>query len=237
MSSIQRPPNQLLQALPAAEFEALRPRLKPFKMVREAVLAELGAASTRVYLPHSGAVSIVLGLSEGQTVQLAMIGRDGIVGAAESLGGDAVSAFDAVVLFPGAASIIDIADFRMIADRSATFRNLLVRHEQTVFLQAQQSAACNASHSVEARLSRWLLHARDLWDGATLPMTQELLARLIGVQRNAISIVAHALQQAGIISYSRGRIEIMNDQALQETACECYSTVKARREQLLGETR
>ena len=94
-----------------------------------------------------------------------------------------------------------------------------------------------ASHPVEARLSRRLLHARDLWDGATLPMTQELLARLIEVQRNAISIVAHTLQQAGIISYSRGRIEIMIDQALQETACECYGTVKARREQLLGEAR
>jgi CRP-like cAMP-binding protein len=209
MSSIQQPPNQLLQALPAAEFEALRPRLKPFKMVREAVLAESGAASTHVCLPHSGAISIVLGLSEGQTVRVAMVGRDGVVGAMESLGGGAASAFDAVLLFPGAAPIVDIADFRVIADRSATFRNRLVRHEQAIFVQARQSAACNASHPVETRPSRWLLHARDLWDGATPPMTHEWLARLIGVQRNAISIVARALQQAGIISHSRGRIEIM----------------------------
>ncbi len=161
-----------------------------------------------------------------------MIGRDSLVGALEALG-DGISALDAVVLFPGAASIIDITDFRMIAGQSAAFRNLLARHEQAILAQAQQSAACNASHSVEARVSRWLLRARDLCDGTALPMTQELLARLIGVQRNAISIVAHALQRAGIISYSRGRIEITDSDALQATACECYATVKAKYEQLL----
>jgi CRP-like cAMP-binding protein len=233
MSSIQRLPNQLLQTLPDAEFEALRPRLRPFEMVREAVLAESGTTSQHVYLPHSGAISIVVSLSEGQAVEVAMIGRDSVVGALESLG-DGISAFDAVVLFPGTASIVDIADFRLIAGQSATFRNLLARNEQAIFAQAQQSAACNAAHSVEARLSRWLLRARDLWDGTTLPMTQELLARLIGVQRNAISIVAHAFQQAGIISYSRGRIEITDSHALQATACECYQTVKTRYEQLLS---
>jgi hypothetical protein len=95
-----------------------------------------------------------------------MVGRDGVVGATESLGGGAVSAFDAVVLFPGAASIVDIADFWMISDRSATFRTRLVRHEQAIFVQAQQSVACNASHPVEARLSRRLLHARDLYGTA-----------------------------------------------------------------------
>src|SRR6266702_5527966 len=232
-SSIQRPPSQLLQALPEAEFESLRPRLKPFELVREAVLAESGVASTYVYLPPSGAVSIVVNLSEGQAVGVAMIGRDSVVGASESLG-NGTSALDAMVLFPGTASIVDIADFRTIASQSADFRNLLARHEQAIFTQAQQSAACNASHSVEARLSRWLLRARDLGDGTTLPMTQELLARLIGVQRNAISIVAHALQQAGVISYSRGRIEILDSQAVQATACECYQTVKTRYEQLLG---
>jgi CRP-like cAMP-binding protein len=231
MSTIQRPPNQLLRALPAADFEALRPRLKPFEMVRQTVLAEAGVPSAHVYLPHAGAVSLMVNLSEGQTVEVAMIGRDSVIGAAESLGND-MSAIDAVVLFSGTASIIDITDFRTIADQSPTLRNLLARHEQAIFAQAQQSAVCNASHSVEARLSRWLLHARDLWDGPTLPMTQELLARLIGVQRNAISIVAHTLQKAGVISYSRGRIEITDSEALQATACECYRTVKAWYEQL-----
>src|SRR5882762_5888737 len=111
-----------------------------------------------------------------------MIGRDGVVG---GFGGTRRRYFGdrRIVLFPGTASIVDIADFRMVAGQSATFRNLLARHEQAILAQAQQSAACNASHSVEARLSRWLLHARDLWDGTTLPMTQECLAQMIGVQR------------------------------------------------------
>ena len=231
MSTIQRPPNQLLRALPAADFEALRPRLRPFEMVRQTVLAEAGVPSAHVYLPHAGAVSLMVNLSEGQTVEVAMIGRDSVIGAAESLGND-MSAIDAVVLFSGTASIVDMTEFRTVVDQSPALRNLLARHEQAIFAQAQQSAVCNASHSVEARLSRWLLHARDLWDGPTLPMTQELLARLIGVQRNAISIVAHTLQKAGVISYSRGRIEITDSEALQATACECYRTVKAWYEQL-----
>src|SRR5580704_16574231 len=205
MSLVPRPPNQFLQALPAGEFEALRPRLKTFAMVRDTVLVEAGAALTHVYLPHSGAISVVVRLAEGQAVEVAMIGRDSAVGLLEALG-DGISLTDAVVLFPGSASLIEIADIRTAAAKSAALRNLLARHGLALIAQAQQSPACNASHSVEARMARWLLRARDLWDGETLSMTQELLARMIGVQRNAISIVAHALQEADVISYSRGRI-------------------------------
>src|ERR1035437_5667528 len=124
----------------------------------------------------------------------------------------------AVFMLPGTASILDVANFRAAADRSGAFRTLLLRHEQALFAQAQQSAACNASHSVEARLSRWLLRARALCDSENLPQTQEFLAQMIGVQRNAVPIVAHALQQAGIIRYSRGHIEITNLEGLRETS-------------------
>ena len=156
-----------------------------------------------------------------------MVGRDGIVGASEGLC-DGVSLRDAVVLCPGTASMIAVANLKAIAEQSVAWRQLLARHEQALLAQAQQSAACNAAHSVEERLSRWLLRARDLWDGETLPMTQELLARMIGVQRNAVSIVAHALQQAGVLSYSRGQIEILDVDALRATACECYHAVHAK---------
>jgi CRP-like cAMP-binding protein len=232
MSPASRPPNQLLQALAAAEFETLRPRLKSFAMVRDAVLVEAGTALTHVYLPDSGAISVAVRLSEGQTVEVAMIGRDSAVGVVEALG-DGVSLTDAVVLFPGTASVIEIADFRAAVAQSSAFRSLLGRHVLALFAQAQQSGACNASHSVEARMARWLLRARDLWDGETLPMTQELLARMLGVQRNAVSIVAHALQEVGVISYSRGQIEILNMDALQAAACECHRTVRTKLAQLL----
>ncbi len=101
--------------------------------------------------------------------------------------------------------------------------------------QIQQLAACNASHSVEARLSRWLLRARDLCEGEPLRMTQEVLARMIGVQRNSISIVAHALQDTGIISYSRGHIEILDVEGLKQTACECYQIVRTQHARLRQE--
>jgi CRP-like cAMP-binding protein len=145
-----------------------------------------------------------------------------------------VSFTDAIVLFPAAASVIEFADFRAVAAQSPALRGLVTRHGEALLAQAQQTAACNAVHSVEARLSRWLLRARDLHDGRTLPLTQELLAQMIGVRRNAISIVAHALQEAGTISYSRGQIEIIDVEALRVTSCECHAAIRARQRQLLG---
>jgi CRP-like cAMP-binding protein len=233
MSSVQPPPNQLLQSLPAEEFEALAARLKPLQMIREAVLVEAGAAPTQIVFPHSGAVSIVVNLFEGQSVEVAMVGHDGVIGGVEALG-DGVSYTDATVLFPGAASVIELADFRIVAAQSPALRSLLIRHGEALVAQAQQTAACNAVHSVEARLSRWLLRARDLHDGRALPLTQELLAQMIGVRRNAISIVAHALQEAGIISYSRGQIEITDMAALREASCECHAAIRTRQQQLFG---
>lgn len=193
MSLAQRPSNHLLQALPAAEFDALRPHLKTVELVKETILVKAGSTPAHIYLPHSGAVSMTVSLSEGQMLEVAMIGRDGLVGASAALGADVLPSA-AVVLFPGTASVLDIAELKAAADRNVTVRNLLARHELALFAQAQQSVACNASHSVEARLSRWLLRARDLSGDEALPLTQEFLARMIGVQRNAISIVAHALR-------------------------------------------
>ena len=109
---------------------------------------------------------------------------------------------------------------------SPSFLSLLIRHEQTVYAQAQQSAACNAVHSVEARLARWLLRARGLAGVDTLNFTQEFLAEMLGVNRTSVSMVAHTLQQAGIITYRRGRIQITNVEALEEVACECHATIR-----------
>lgn len=233
MPSISPLSNHLLQSLPAAELEALRPRLEAVELVRETVLAEAGRPLTHVYLPHSGAISMMVRLSDGQTVEVAMIGRDSVFGASAALDGG-ISLTSAVVVLPGTASILGVAEFRAAADRSVAFRTALARHQQALFAQAQQAAACIASHSVEARLSRWLLRARDLCDGETLPLTQEFLAQMIGVQRNSISIVAHALQQAGTISYSRGHIDITSADGLRAVCCECYDAIKAHHRRLLN---
>jgi len=233
MSSAQRPPNHLLQALPAAEFELVGSHLKPLRMVTETALMQAGAALTQIVFPDSGAASIVVRLSEGQTVAVAMIGRDGVIGAFEALG-EGRSLADVIVLFPGTASGLDLADFRTVSAQSPALRRLLICHGQALLAQAQQTAACNAAHTVEARLSRWLLRAHDLHDHGRLPLTQELLAQMIGVRRNAISIVAHALQEAGIIRYRRGQIEIVDIEALRARSCECHAAADARQEQLRG---
>jgi CRP-like cAMP-binding protein len=232
MPSIRTSTNHLLDSLPTAEVEALRPHLGTVELVTEAVLVEAGSPLTQVYLPHSGAIAMMVRLSEGQTVEVATIGRDSVFGAAVALDGG-VSLTAAVVVLPGTASVLDAAGLRAAAERSVIFRTTLARHDQAVLALAQQSAACNASHSVEARLSRWLLRARDLCGSETLPLTQEFLAQMIGVQRNAISIVAHALQQSGIIRYSRGRIDIVDVDGLREAACECYAAAKTHHQRLL----
>jgi len=141
---------------------------------------------------------------------------------------------DAVVLFPGTASTLNLAAFRSLANGSAGFRDLVVRHEQMLLACAQQSLLCNTHHPVEARLARWLLRASDLCERPTVPLTQELLAQMIGARRNAISIVASALQRSGTIRYNRGQIEITDWRALIHTSYDCYLAIQTQRERLLG---
>jgi CRP-like cAMP-binding protein len=232
MQQISRPPNRLLQLLPAAEFQSLHPHLETVELSRGTVLTEAGAPVQHVYLPHSGVVSVMVRLSEGQTVEVAMVGRDSLIGTSAVLD-DGPALADAIVVVPGQASVLKTEDLRTAIERNASLRKLLVRHEQALLVQAQQSAACNASHSVESRLSRLLLRARDLSDSEGLPLTQEFLAQMIGVRRNAVSIVAHAFQQAGLVSYSRGHIEIRDIDGLRKTACECYAAVRTQCDRLL----
>jgi CRP-like cAMP-binding protein len=236
MTASGHPPNLLLQMLDATDFNLLRPHLATVEMVRATVLGEAGVALRHVYFPHGGSVSITVGLSEGQTIEVAMLGRDSVVGSGAALA-DGIAPTDAAVLFPGAASVLEIAAFRTVAAASTRFRNLMVRHEQVLLAHAQQSLLCNTRHPVEARLARWLLRGRDLSDSEALPLTQESLAQMMGVRRNAISLVAHALQRSGIIRYARGRIVVTDLRALQSMSCDCYSAVKAHYARLLGALR
>ncbi|MBR0971632.1 MULTISPECIES: Crp/Fnr family transcriptional regulator [Bradyrhizobium] len=236
MTASDQPPNLLLQLLDAADLNLLSPHLATVEMVRESVLSEAGAALRHIYFPHGGSVSITVSLSEGQTIEVAMLGRDSVVGGGAALA-DGIALADAVVLFPGTASMLEITAFRTVAAASTAFRSLMVRHEQAMLAHAQQSLLCNTLHPIEARLARWLLRARDLCDSEILPLTQEVLAQMIGVRRNAISLVAHALQRAGVIRYTRGQIEIIDPLALETTSCDCYSAVKASHARLVGTSR
>jgi CRP-like cAMP-binding protein len=228
-----RSPNQFLAALPAADYELMHPHLRTVELVHEAVLLRAGDPFAYVYFPHSGVISLVVSLAEGGMVEAAMVGRDSVFGASAALDG-LIALNDAIVQQPGTATILDVAYLRAAAERSANLRTTLMRHEQMLLVQALQSAACNASHSVESRLSQWLLRMRDLSGNDTFLMTQEFLAQMLGVRRNAVSLVAHTLQQAGLIRYRRGHIEITNLDGLRESTCECYGAVKTQYDRLLN---
>jgi CRP-like cAMP-binding protein len=226
-------PNRLLAALPSADFELLRPHLQTMNLVQEEVLVAAGDRLARAIFPHSGVISLVVSLSAGETVEVAMIGRDSVFGGAAALDGG-ISLTDAVVQLSGTASTLDIERLRTVANQSVAFRTRLIRHEQALFAQAQQSAACNASHSAESRLARWLLRMHDLAEAEDLPLTQDFLAQMIGVKRNSVSLVAHILQSASLIKYSRGHIRILNIDGLKDISCECYTAVNAQHIRLLN---
>jgi CRP-like cAMP-binding protein len=137
-----------------------------------------------------------------------------------------------VVQVSGAASTISPETLRSIANEFEPLRSLLLRHEQLVLAQAQQSAGCNASHTTEARMCRWLLRIRDLTGSDEMNLTQEFLGQMLGVRRTSVSIIASTLQRAGIISYRRGNLKIEDLDALRSASCECYEKVRAHYEEM-----
>jgi CRP-like cAMP-binding protein len=190
------------------------------------VLVEAGAELSLVYFPHGGVIASVINLTDGEAIEVGMFGRDGVFGAAAALNGG-VSPSAAIVQYPGAASVIEARRFESVVTRSPTLQKLLMHHQWIDFMQAEQLAACNASHDVSSRVSGRLLRLRDLAQSDRLPVTQETLARMLGVRRNSISLAAGALQDAGAIRYSRGQIEIVDAHVLTDRCCECYEVSKS----------
>ena len=165
-------------------------------------------------------------------IETAMVCRDGAVNATSALDGK-TSFQKGIVQVPGVASVITSDALRAIANEFEPFRSVLIRHEQVVLAQAQQSAACNASHTVEARMCRWILRIRDLTGSDEMELTQEFLSQMLGVRRTSVSLVANTLQKADFIRYRRGHIRIVDVEKLKSGACECYQRMKDRYETLV----
>jgi len=225
--------NLLLSLLSPSDLKLLAPHLNPAPFEQHQVLFEADQAIRHVYFPTGAIVSLVVGLASGEVVEAAMVGMDGVVGASAALDGK-ISLSRGIVQLGGEIIVCDLDALKSTALQSPKLLALLIRHEQTVYAQAQQSAACFATHQVEARLCRWLLRARDLSQSDNLAFTQEYLAEMLGVRRTSVTAVAFTLQEAGLIKYSRGKIQILDAKALQESACECYGSVKAYYQRLIG---
>ena len=225
--------NHLLASLGAEELAALLPHLKAVELPQETVFFESGDVVKSVYFPHNALVSLVVDLTAGGMIEAAMVGRDGVAGGSAAFG-SRISLNRAVVQVAGSASVLDVDVFCDLVDRNVVFRAKLARHDQFVLAQAQQSAACNAAHPLEARLSRWLLRCRDLLLSDDIPLTHEFLGEMLGVQRTSVTIVANTLQRAGLIRYRRGHIRVLDLESLRDTSCECYQTLKSHSDRVLG---
>src|SRR5262249_23551387 len=217
--------NRFLAALPPHDFSLVAPHLRTIPLERGAMLHDVGEEIEHVYFPHSGMVSFVAVMQNGATVETATIGRAGGIGASAGLGAPATIA-RAVVQVPGTAAWISASQFHTVAAQSQGLRDLIVRYDDVLLAQVQQSVACNALHSLEARLWRWLLQTHDCVDGNVIPLTQEFLGQMLGVRRTTVTIAARLLQSARLIRYRRGLIHIVDRAALEDIACECYAVVK-----------
>ena len=226
-------PNRILNALPQNIFAAVQRQLKPVDLAFGDIVAETGRPVERVHFPHSGVTSLVVEMEVGDMIETAMVGRDGAVNATAALDG-LVALHRGIIQVPGVSSAITPEALRGLANEFELLRSLLIRHEQVVFAQAQQSAGCNASHTVEARMCRWLLRIRDLAGSDEMKLTQEFLAQMLGVRRTSVSLVANTLQKAGFIKYSRGNIHILDVDAVRSGACECYDKVRLNYERLVA---
>jgi CRP-like cAMP-binding protein len=221
----RRPFNRFLATLPPHDFSLLAPHLRPIALKRGVILHDVGEEIAHVCFPYSGMVSLVAVMQSRATVETATIGRSGVIGASAGLGARWTFA-RAIVQLPGAAAWISASRFHAAANESRAIRDLLVRYNDLLLAQIQQSVACNALHTLEARLCRWLLQAHDSVDGDVIPLTQGFLAQMLGVRRTTVTIAARLLQRAGLIRYRRGHIQIVARPTLEELSCECYAAVR-----------
>ncbi|MBR0690793.1 Crp/Fnr family transcriptional regulator [Bradyrhizobium manausense] len=219
--------NRLLAALPPADLGLLTPHFQKVSFEPDAVLVRSGDELDPVYFPHSGAIAFMLDMPDGQTAATTLMGREGAL-ASFSVLGPSLSSVTAVARIAGTASLISAAKFRAAYAQSAAIRNVVQVHARAVLLQLQHVAACNALHRVDGRMARWLLQLHDRVPDDLLPVTQEVLAQLVGVRRTTVTLTMSKLREAGAIpSERRGFVEIHRAR-LERIACDCYKLMQRK---------
>ena len=225
--------NHLLAALPADEFARLQCDLKAVSLKLGEVIYESGEQLEYVYFPTTAIISLLYVMENGSTAEIGMTGNDGIVGIALYMGGS-TTPNRAVVQSAGNAFKLRSKALRFEFGLGSEFQNILLRYTQSLMTQISQTAVCNRLHSVEQQLCRWLLINHDLLQTNELVMTHDLIANMLGVRREGVSIAAANLQKQGLIKYSRGTITMLDYDGLTLTVCECYKVVKDEYDRLLG---
>ena len=225
--------NLFLAALPARELAALTPLLRPAELPQGQVLFEPGERPADVLFIESGMISLLTPMQDGNAVETATLGREAIVGALAALGLHHVHT-RAVVQIAGSGHRMRVADFRAAVDKSRLLRQMVLLSSELTLAQTQQTAACNAIHSAERRLCRWILQVRDRIDSDVIQLTHDFLAQMLAVRRPTVSLIARQLQDAGLIRYRRGRVTIVDRPGLEKMACECVDALRTKTQSILG---
>lgn len=225
--------NRLLAALPRDEYERLLPSLQQVSFSLGEVVYEFAGQLDYVFFPTTSIVSLLYTMENGSSAEMGLTGNDGVVGIALFMGGGTMPN-RAVVQSAGAAIRMKAKVLQDEFALGGKFQYLLLRYTQALITQISQTAVCNRLHSVEQQLCRWLLLSHDRVKADELIMTQELIADMLGVRREGVTVAAGHLQDAGAISYVRGHIKILDRQKLEETVCECYRVVRDEFDRLLG---
>jgi CRP-like cAMP-binding protein len=225
MSTPGRFTNRLLEALPASEYDLLSSSLEPADFVLGDILYDPGQAIEVVYFPENGVVSVVTLLSDGTGIEAVTVGNEGFVGL-PSVQGAPIATQRWVVQVPDGGARCDARRFNALLPSLPVLNELLLRYGLSLFDQAAQAAACNALHPVVERCARWLLQTHDRMGRQTFFLTQEFLAQMLGVRRPSVSLAAQTLNQAGVIRYARGTVEVIDRPGLELLSCECYEAIR-----------
>ncbi len=227
--------NRLLAALPDAEWQRWLPLLEWVDMPLGHVLYESGKTLSHVYFPTTSIVSLLYVMENGASAEIAVVGREGLVGVSLFMGGGSTPS-RAVVQSAGEGFRLNAQAMKDEFDRAGPVLHLLLRYTQALITQMAQTAVCNRHHSLDQQLCRWLLLSLDRLSGNELVMTQELIANMLGVRREGVTEGALKLQEAGLIKYARGRITVLDRPGLEQRTCECYAVVKKEYDRLLPVT-
>ncbi|UHL65916.1 Crp/Fnr family transcriptional regulator [Paralcaligenes sp. KSB-10] len=227
--------NHLLAALPADDYQRLLPSLEPISMLLGDVLYESGVQMRSVYFPTSSIVSLLYVMENGASAEIAVVGKEGIVGVSLFMGGETTPS-RAVVQSAGQAYQLKGQQLKDEFYRNGPMQHLLLRYTQSLLTQMAQTAVCNRHHSLDQQLCRWLLLSLDRLQSNELVMTQELIANMLGVRREGVTEAAGNLQRVGLIEYRRGHITVLDRPGLEARACECYAVVKTECDRLLPKT-
>jgi CRP-like cAMP-binding protein len=221
------PSNRLLLSLPPRNLKQLAPKLEFIRCERDQILLDVDASIDHVFFPNSGVISVVAVYADGNMIEMATIGREGCTGVQAFFGAKRSSA-RLLVQIPGSAAKMPRAAFNRAMKSMPFFRDLMLAYTQAFLEQVLVSAACNGRHSLKERLARWMLMMRDRSDADVMPITQELLAELLGVQRPSLTHAVAELEEAGLIQRGRRQITILDRQGLINASCECYQLVRER---------